>query len=378
MNGAGVNSSENSAKRLCLGSAAGSAHYLSTTNIEKEAFSFLWKLNDYSTSSNFKKITSPIFHGGPKSNHSWQLLLYPKTNLEGVNYLGMYLHLVEFGDTWFRSFGTRKISVRFKFSVLDENGCASRPWNVPLVEFSKSSTTWGQYKYIRCSDLLSPTQPLVVDNCLKLLCEVWILDMKHSVQKCNPPTFPTEEERDKARKLKLASNGRKMFKDSILTDIVITVGETTFKAHKAILSANSPVFAAMFTADMIEKEQNSVVITDFEEDVVKSMLQYVYSGEIGEPNEQTPRLLEIAEKYNLDELKQDAEYAIAQTLNVFNAVEILMLAHTQNASFLKSCTMNFINCNKDEVMKTKIFQEAANDPATKDLFVELYHSKNSS
>ncbi len=38
----------------------------------------------------------------------------------------------------------------------------------------------------------------------------------------------------------------KMLKENVLTDFTIRVGEREMRAHRAILAARSPVFAAMF------------------------------------------------------------------------------------------------------------------------------------
>jgi len=43
--------------------------------------------------------------------------------------------------------------------------------------------------------------------------------------------------------------------------------------------ARSTVFHAMLNAPMLEAAQNTIEIPDFEEDVVKAMLDYIYTGD---------------------------------------------------------------------------------------------------
>ena len=58
-----------------------------------------------------------------------------------------------------------------------------------------------------------------------------------------------------------------------------------FECHKAILSARSPVFCAMFEHRMEETRQNRVEISDLDPETVSEVLRFIYTG-------QTPSNLE--------------------------------------------------------------------------------------
>merc|ERR1712059_137387 len=88
----------------------------------------------------------------------------------------------------------------------------------------------------------------------------------------------------------------------LMSDLRVMVGDATFAAHRNILAARSPVFAAMFSHNMEEQRKNELKITDQPAPVVKAMLEYIYSGKYQE-SEHTPALLEAADKYDLPELK---------------------------------------------------------------------------
>ena len=94
---------------------------------------------------------------------------------------------------------------------------------------------------------------------------------------------------------------------------------------------------------MLESTQNAVEISDFEDDVVKAMLEYMYTGETPALSEKAPDLMQIAEKYELMGLKEDCEHAIAANLTIENAAEILVLAHLHSATKLKPKVIDFIN-----------------------------------
>lgn len=99
----------------------------------------------------------------------------------------------------------------------------------------------------------------------------------------------------------------------------------------------------MFSTNMVEKEQNTVEIQDFDDDVVKGMLEYLYTGETELMAERAPDLLQVAEKYDLGGLKEDCEYTMADNLSVDNAAEILVMAHLYNATTLKPRVIDYIN-----------------------------------
>ena len=63
------------------------------------------------------------------------------------------------------------------------------------------------------------------------------------------------------------------------SDVVLVVGGREFHAHKLILTAHSPVFAAMFEhEDTKEAKENKVTITDIDADVFEELLCCIYSA----------------------------------------------------------------------------------------------------
>ena len=64
------------------------------------------------------------------------------------------------------------------------------------------------------------------------------------------------------------------------SDVEIVVSGHQFKAHKAILAARSPVFAAMFDNQMKESQQNRVEINDIDEEVFEKVLRFIYCDKV--------------------------------------------------------------------------------------------------
>jgi hypothetical protein len=90
--------------------------------------------------------------------------------------------------------------------------------------------------------------------------------------------------------------------DKIYTDVEIVVGDKTFNAHRVILATRSPVFAAMFTADMLESRTGRVVINNVQPDVFQNFLEFLYTGILPNGADQ-PELFEVADMYQVATLK---------------------------------------------------------------------------
>ncbi|ODM86967.1 hypothetical protein Ocin01_19716 [Orchesella cincta] len=76
------------------------------------------------------------------------------------------------------------------------------------------------------------------------------------------------------------------------------------------------------------------------------MLEYLYTGATDCMAERAPELLQIAEKYDLADLKEDCGYALAESLNKDNAPMIWSLANALNVPFLIQRTQDFAYLNK--------------------------------
>jgi len=157
-----------------------------------------------------------------------------------------------------------------------------------------------------------------------------------------------------------------------MSDVCLVAGKKEFPCHKLILSARSPVFAAMFAHDTTEANQGRVDITDIEPEVCEQMLKYIYSGKHFDLEPYAQELFIAADKYGLDQLKEVCENWLRLSLTVENAVEILELSDMHNANQLKTATITFITSprNSQQLVTTKAFKELFTKRPT--LAYELY------
>ena len=73
--------------------------------------------------------------------------------------------------------------------------------------------------------------------------------------------------------LQMARDLETFYREGRLSDFTIVVGNREMRAHRAILSARSPVFAAMLEPHTEEFKNNKVVLEDVEFEV-KIFIEY--------------------------------------------------------------------------------------------------------
>ena len=132
-----------------------------------------------------------------------------------------------------------------------------------------------------------------------------------------------------------------------------TPKQVNFYAHKAILTARSPVFAKMLLHDMKESATNTIELPDIEPAVLKELLTYIYTNDCPNIKSYAASLLCSAEKYELVHLKALCEQRLSYDLQIENAAKTLLLADTYNASQLKRNTLLFIGKYGGQVLATK-------------------------
>ncbi|ODM88717.1 Speckle-type POZ protein [Orchesella cincta] len=342
--------------------------------IDQDVFSFVWTINNYSTQLELGAVESPVFRGGPKNNYGWQLKLKESERCEGK--ISLRLRLIDRGNEDFEDEDGEGVDVRakFRFSIIDADGQPCFQIGGPGMKITRFSSPTQKWGYDDFADLLNPSN-LSVDDKVKILCKIWIYgDSNQTVMNWRGAKFnPSHEDRFRMSKDGIVNDLGKLFKESIGTDVTISGSNTNFKAHKLILSARSTVFAAMFNSNMLENRSNFVEIADFEDDVVKGMLDHLYTGKTDCMDELAPNSSKSRE-VRFGGLKADCVYELGDKLNLENAGELLVLAQTHNAPDLKARAMDFINLNKDKLLKSKSFKNAVK-LADAETLAELYFSQ---
>jgi len=135
------------------------------------------------------------------------------------------------------------------------------------------------------------------------------------------------------------------------------IKEEEFHVHKAILSARSPYFRAMFNehSSFQESSTHKVRITDIEPAAFRVLLHFLYTDECTTQNisELGTHLLAASDKYGLDRLHKMCQAHMCKQLTVDSVCNQLLVATQHHAELLKTECLGFIARRADEVMDTE-------------------------
>ncbi|GFY51904.1 hypothetical protein TNIN_51351 [Trichonephila inaurata madagascariensis] len=103
----------------------------------------------------------------------------------------------------------------------------------------------------------------------------------------------------------------------------------------------------MFHNDMKEKHSECVDIEDLDDDTVKRMLLYMYTGTLPDLQwDSACNLYTAADKYEILSLKSDCTSFLMDTLTLDNACDLLILADRHQDKYLKSGIQNYFSINR--------------------------------
>ncbi|GFT03621.1 TD and POZ domain-containing protein 1 [Nephila pilipes] len=151
----------------------------------------------------------------------------------------------------------------------------------------------------------------------------------------------------------ILSDFEHLFDNKLFSDMIVCVGDRQYNVHRLVLAARSPVFKAMFQSEMLESSESKIIIKDSDDEAFGELLRYLYVGEINPLNSDLAlRLLELADKYDVSELKSQVVDYLRCELTFKNVLSILTKAHLHNEAVLKAEAIEFAAANMWELMHT--------------------------
>ena len=142
-----------------------------------------------------------------------------------------------------------------------------------------------------------------------------------------------------------------LLENEAFADVHFDVTGARLPAHTLIVSAGSPVLAAMFQNDFEERSTGIVNIKDTSVETFRQFLRYLYTGNMPECKEDATvaDLFGMADKYGVDSLKEECAVCLAEQLDVENAVDTLIKAYLHSSTTLYEETMSFVSRNASAI-----------------------------
>ncbi|XP_011302108.1 speckle-type POZ protein [Fopius arisanus] len=166
-----------------------------------------------------------------------------------------------------------------------------------------------------------------------------------------------KSQNQKTQRSELSRDYSVLLNQGNFSDMTIIVEGERLSAHKAILSARSPVFATLF--DNSKNETTQVKIDNTEVAVVRAMLEYIYTGDVENLKEflLIHELLATADKFKLFGLKSICGDILSKNLNAENVADVMVLSDVHGIDQLKKLTIEFIKKHFEDVMVTEGYKK---------------------
>jgi len=140
-----------------------------------------------------------------------------------------------------------------------------------------------------------------------------------------------------------------------LADFTVVCEGREFKCHKVILASMSTVFKTMVLNDQfVEKQRNCVTIEKASADTVEAMLEFMSKGVVpSDIEEKAIDLIDLADRYNLQDLIEICESSLVDNLTIENVVETFIAIDLHvPGSQQRQKLLDFIKAEAAQVVKT--------------------------
>lgn len=164
-----------------------------------------------------------------------------------------------------------------------------------------------------------------------------------------------------------------IFLNGNINDIVIKVQDKESRSHKCILAARSPAFLAVIMHDTKEKITRVVDIQDVEQNTFPDFLNYLYTGCMENLTlENALKLYTVADKYKINELKENCMNHMSENISIDNFCDIFTLSLRHDEKDLKEACIQFFSKNSLEIVLTSKWQTLLreNPTAGNELFIK--------
>jgi hypothetical protein len=132
----------------------------------------------------------------------------------------------------------------------------------------------------------------------------------------------------------LSNDMSELMSSGLKADFEIHCGNGRLPVHQAILAARSPYFAALLSHDMKEKNLGFVRQEEFDEEIMKAVIDFMYSSKI-DVNElgydKVCKIAQAADKYQLGQLKHICFNYLANKLSLETAGHVAIIAYLHSA-----------------------------------------------
>ena len=145
----------------------------------------------------------------------------------------------------------------------------------------------------------------------------------------------------------LTSDLLSLLQNSCSSDLTLVCPDGEVQVHRLMMSARSTVFSRLLNSDMEESSSGIVKIGDFKIDVVRAMVQYIYTAKIDDSFEDILNLMIIGDKYLIQSLVDECTTKLSDSLRESNVLVLGAAAEVYSVKALLDSCAQFVSENLD-------------------------------
>lgn len=129
-------------------------------------------------------------------------------------------------------------------------------------------------------------------------------------------------------------------------------GDGNVRVLQVLMCARSKVISRMMDTDCVEAKTKTVKIVDFSAEIAKKIVEFVETGRIAIAKGYEQQLARMADKYEINSMREYAEILMISRLNYQNALEIYQFSCTHSYEKLKQSCIDFASKNIKKIFHT--------------------------
>ena len=141
------------------------------------------------------------------------------------------------------------------------------------------------------------------------------------------------------------------------TDVTLSAGDLDIPCHKAVLSAATPYFKAMFTQKMKESTAPVVELKSMDAATLQSVVDYIYSGSIELREDNVEELLQAGDMLLLVSLTRKCEAFMKENLRPQNCIIFYLCGNLYNLQEVRDLALDMMLEDLGRVMECQEFLE---------------------
>jgi len=155
----------------------------------------------------------------------------------------------------------------------------------------------------------------------------------------------------------LASNMLRLYSAREEGDYTFTCRGTTVRAHSFVLATSTDYFKRAMATAVGESARLGMEVRDCEPATLEAVVAFTYGLEVPDEFPDLQGLLELADRFLLEELKEEAARRIAQHIDARNYRSVCQLAELHQATALAASCAKFVLTKLEEEVDWEALQQ---------------------